>query len=146
MRDSELTKRAQAMRKAMTEPERRLWLELRAERFAGVKFRRQKVVQDETRKAIVDFAANEPKLVIEVDGDTHAERATQDATRTRFLETQGYMVLRFTNADVMQNMDGVLARIAEVISELRARPPLPTLSPGGGRARSPSRSGNAANS
>ena len=134
MRDPELTKRARAMRKAMTEPETRLWLELRARRFGEVKFRRQKVIQDEHHRAIVDFAANDPKLVIEVDGDSHSGREAQDAARTLFLESQGYTVLRLANADVMTNLDGALMRIAEVIAELRMIPPLPTLCPKGERA------------
>ena len=134
MRDPELTKRAREMRSVMTEPEKRLWFALRAERFAGVKFRRQKVIQDETRKTIVDFAANNPKLVIEVDGDTHGGREAADTARTRFLEGKGYAVSRFTNAEVITNLDGVLTRIADVITQLRSQSPLPTLSPEGERA------------
>jgi len=137
MRDFELTKRARAMRAEMTEPEARLWLELRAKRFADVKFRRQKVIQDEQHRYIVDFAANDPKLVVELDGDTHAGRDAYDAARTRFLEGKGYKVLRYTNLEVMQNLDGVLQHLASVIEEMQ--PPLPTLSPEGERAnRSPS--------
>ena len=134
MRDPELTKRARAMRSEMTGPETRLWLQLRAKRFEDAKFRRQKVIQDEHQRYIVDFAANDPKLVIELDGDTHSSGRTYDEARTRFLECKGYTVVRFTNADVIRNMDGVLMRIAEVVQELRARPPLPTLSPEGERA------------
>jgi very-short-patch-repair endonuclease len=134
MRDPELTKRARAMRTEMTEPETRLWLQLRAKRFDEVKFRRQKVIQNEFERYIVDFAANNPKLVIELDGDTHGACQAYDAQRTRFLESKGYTVVRFTNADVITNMDGVLLRIAEVIAELRMTPPLPTLSPEGERA------------
>jgi very-short-patch-repair endonuclease len=134
MRDPELTKRAREMRSEMTEPETRLWLELRARRFEDVKFRRQKVIQDENHRYIVDFAANDPKLVVELDGDTHAARTAYDSARTRFLEAKGYHVVRFANADVMSNMDGVLLRIAEVIADLRKTPPLPTLSPEGERA------------
>ena len=134
MRDPELTKRARQMRGVMTEPETRLWLELRARRSENVKFRRQKVIQDHAYKTIVDFAANDPKLVIELDGDTHAGREVQDAVRTRFLERKGYTVIRFANSDVTADMDGVLMRIGEVIAELCARPPLPTLSPEGERA------------
>ena len=120
MRDPKLTKRAREMRKSMTEPEMRLWLELRAKRFSGVKFRRQKVIEDERHKAIVDFASNDPKLVIEVDGDTHASRAERDAARTEFLGLKGYTVVRFANTDVMTNLDGVLLRIGEVIEQLRS--------------------------
>ena len=131
MRDADLTKRAREMRKSMTEPETRLWLALRAKRFAEVKFRRQKVIG----RYIADFASNDPKLVIELDGDTHDGRDAYDAARTRSLEAQGYMVIRFSNADVMQNLEGVLVRLAETIGEMRAHPPLPTLSPEGERAR-----------
>jgi very-short-patch-repair endonuclease len=134
MRDPELTERARGMRKEMTEPETRLWLQLRAKRFEGVKFRRQKVSQDERVRYIADFAANEPKLMIELDGDTHSGREGYDAARTRFLKEHGYCVVRFTNTDVMASMEGVLDRIGEVIVELRARPPLPTLFPEGERA------------
>ena len=130
MRDPVLTQRAKAMRKEMSELETRMWLALRAKRFETVKFRRQKVIGD----FIADFAANDPKLVIEIDGDSHAGREEYDAARTRFLEAKGYMVIRFTNHDVMKNLEGVLVRLSEVIAELRASPPLPTLSPEGERA------------
>ena len=115
MRDPELTRRAKAMRREMPEPELRLWLQLRAGRFAGVKFRRQKVIGH----YIVDFAANDPKLVIELDGDTHAFQAGYDERRTRFLEREGYRVLRYANTDVMQNLDGVLAHLVGAIDEMR---------------------------
>ena len=130
MRDPILTDRAKAMRKGMSEPETRMWLALRAERLDSVKFRRQKVIG----LYIVDFAANQPKLVIEIDGNSHAEQETYDAARTRFLEQQGYTVIRFNNSKVMTNMEGVLERLSEVIAQLRASPPLPTLSPEGERA------------
>ena len=132
MRDPELTRRAKAMRTEMTEPETRLWLQLRAKRFSDVKFRRQKVIQDEQHRYIVDFAANDPKLVVELDGDTHAGREAYDGARTKFLESKGYRVIRYTNVDVMQNIEGVLTHLASVIKEMR--PPLPTLSPEGERA------------
>jgi very-short-patch-repair endonuclease len=135
LRDRDLTERARAMRKAMTEAETRMWLQLRAGRFEGIKFRRQKTIQDESHKYIVDFAANDPSLVVELDGDTHANQAEYDAVRTRFLEQRGYAVVRFSNLDVLTNMDGVLIRISEAIAGLRGRSPLPTLSPEGERAK-----------
>jgi very-short-patch-repair endonuclease len=131
MRDPILTERAKAMHKTMSEPETRMWLALRAERFDNVKFRRQKV----SGNCIADFAANDPKLVVEIDGDTHAGREEYDAQRTQHLESKGYTVIRFTNSDVMANMDGVSSRLRELISELRASSPLPTLSPEGERAK-----------
>ncbi|MCV0381993.1 MAG: DUF559 domain-containing protein [Erythrobacter sp.] len=134
MRDADLTKRAREMRKAMPEPETRLWLALRAKRFDAIKFRRQKVIQDADHRYIVDFAANDPKLVIEVDGDTHQGRELYDARRSEFLRERGYRVIRFSNSDVMDNLEGVLVRLAEAIDEMRGAPPLPTLSPEGERA------------
>ena len=126
MRDAMLIARAKTMRKEATEPEQRLWLALRAKRFAHVKFRRQKVIG----RHIVDFATRDPMLVVEVDGDTHGGREAQDAARTRSLEAQGYRVVRFTNGEVMANLEGVLQAIQSVV----AMPPLPTLSPEGERA------------
>ncbi len=128
MRNADLLKRAQTMRKNMPEPEVRLWLELRASRFRGIKFRRQKVIGS----FVADFAANEPKLVIELDGDTHAGQERYDAERTKFLEKQGYTVIRFANSDVIGNLEGVLEALGLVVDELCS--PLPTLSPEGERA------------
>ena len=131
MRDAILTGHARENRKHMTEPETRMWLALRAERFAGIKFRRQKVIGP----FIADFAANEPKLVIEIDGNTHDVDDQRDANRTRFLEAQGYRVVRYRNADVMQNLEGVLIHLMGVIAEMQSHSPLPTLSPEGERAK-----------
>ncbi|MDB5675893.1 MAG: endonuclease protein [Sphingomonas bacterium] len=127
MRDPELIKRAKVMRSEPTEPEIRMWLALRAKRFGGVKFRNQKVIGP----YIVDFASRDPMLVVEIDGDTHADRQREDASRSRFLESQGYRVVRFTNLDVMENLEGVLTSLESVI----ATPPLPTLSPEGERVK-----------
>ena len=132
MRDPRLTAFAKANRREMSEPATRVWLQLRAERFMGVKFRREKVIGN----YIADFAANEPKLVIEIDGDTHDVDDPREQIRTRYLATQGYRVQRYTNLAVMQNLEGVLMHLTTVIDEMR--PPLPTLSPGGERALTPS--------
>ncbi len=130
MRNEKLTQRAKAMRTHATEPETRLWLALRAGRLANVKFRRQKVIGP----YIVDFAAREPMLVIEVDGDTHGTQARYDAERTHFLGQSGYRVIRFSNSDVMTNMEGVLLTILAAVAPSPVTAPLPTLSPEGERA------------
>lgn len=122
MRNALLTQRAKEMRKQMPEPETQLWLQLRGSRFQGIKFRRQKVIGN----YIADFAANEPKLIIEVDGETHAERKHYDASRTKFLEAKGYTVARFTNSDVLGNLDGVLKQLSEIVSAISAPPPSPS--------------------
>ena len=129
MRDPRLTKYAKANRKQMSEPAMRIWLQLRAKRLDGVKFYREKVIGE----YIADFAANAPKLVIEIDGDTHDVDDDLDRIRTDYLEQRGYRLVRYTNLDVMQNIEGVLMHLTDVIAGMR--PPLPTLSPEGERAK-----------
>jgi very-short-patch-repair endonuclease len=116
-----LLERAKAMRSEPTPAEARLWYYLRAKRFEGVKFIRQNA----NGLAVVDFVARSRKLIIEVDGDTHGsdEATARDAERTARLEKQGYHVIRFTNADVMGNVEAVLAAIGDA---LVARPLSPT--------------------
>jgi very-short-patch-repair endonuclease len=108
--------RARAMRLAPTDTERRLWWHLR-HRLAvpGSHFRRQVRLGH----YIVDFACHQLRVAIEIDGGQHAEQVARDARRTKFLESQGYRVLRFWNNEVLANIDGVL----EVIhSAIRATP------------------------
>jgi very-short-patch-repair endonuclease len=97
---------ARRLRAMLTRPERRLWNAIRANRI-GVKFQRQVVLPP----YVADFAARSARLVIELDGDTHGGREAYDAARTKALEKRGYRVLRFTNADVTSNLDGVLRAI-----------------------------------
>ena len=104
------------MRANPTPPEARLWYHLRAHRFENHKFRHQTVLAP----YIVDFTSRTAMLAIEVDGDTHATQQDYDATRTRFLESEGFHVLRFTNAEVMTNIEGVL----QIISDALKSPPL----------------------
>ena len=94
--------------------EQKLWQHLRSGRLSGYGFRRQHPVG----QFIVDFFCPAAKLVIEIDGDTHAEQAEYDAERTRWLETmKGYRVMRFANHDVHHNIDAVLAVIAAAVSQ-----------------------------
>jgi very-short-patch-repair endonuclease len=70
----------------------------------------------------VDIACIAEKLIIELDGGQHASAGKYDAARTRFLEARGFRVLRFWNNDALENLDGVLERIAEVISTSPSQP------------------------
>jgi very-short-patch-repair endonuclease len=90
--------RARALRKDDTEAERRLWEDLRNRRLNGFKFVRQLPIGP----YFADFACRAAKLVVEVDGVTHGsdDEVRYDADRTRFLEAQGWRVLRVWNADV----------------------------------------------
>lgn len=106
---------AKQMRKAPTPAENFLWQRLRGKRFAEHKFRRQHTFD----RFIVDFYCHEAQLVIEVDGLIHDYTQEQDALRTEFLESQGLRVLRFSNADVMTKIQGVLERIGETLEEMK---------------------------
>ena len=77
------------------------------------KFNRQKPLGE----YIVDFYCHEHRLVIEIDGDTHGEESAQrkDQTRTQFLESKGLRVVRFTNPDVANNIEGVMLQLKQII-------------------------------
>lgn len=96
----------------MTEPEQRLWKMLRGETL-GVKFRRQFGIGP----YIADFYSPRNKVVIEIDGESHAspEGQTYDHDRDTFMINLGIRVLRFTNHEVLTNIDGVLARVQEIM-------------------------------
>ena len=91
------------LRRDSTVPERILWGLLRNRRLAGMKFRRQRTIGP----FIVDFYCDEMKLVIEVDGESHAGRQEEDQKRQSFLERNGLRVIRFTNDEVLGNLEGV---------------------------------------
>ena len=103
---------AKRLRSNQTEVEQRLWHQLRAHRFMGLKFKRQKPIG----KYIVDFVCVEAQLIIELDGGQHAERLAYDEERDTFLGSHGYRVLRFWNHEVMQQMDAVLEKIRLVVN------------------------------
>ena len=105
-----LHQRAREMRNNMTEPERRLWMALRSSRLSGHKFRRQDVIGHR----IVDFFCPAKSLVIEVDGDTHD--AERDQRRDRSMLAQfGFATRRYTNSDIMTNLDGVIEDLAALL-------------------------------
>ena len=104
----EMQQRARELRKEMTPAEKKLWQYLRGEQLAGAHFRKQHAVDT----YIVDFFCAKSKLVIEVDGDSHAEHMEYDAARTQWLSEQhDYRVLRFTNREVLTNIDAVVEAI-----------------------------------
>lgn len=99
----------------MTPAEKKLWQHLRNGQLNGAWFRRQHAVGP----YIVDFFCAKAKLVVEIDGDVHAdpEQARRDAERTKWLnEQKDYRVIRFWNNEVLHNIDGVLAKISEVLA------------------------------
>ena len=103
--------RARQLRRDASDPERRLLRALR-EAFPEHKWRHQSPVGP----FYVDILCFAERLAIEVDGDTHADSDSYDATRTRFLQGEGLRVLRFANGDVMENVEGVLSVVAATLS------------------------------
>jgi very-short-patch-repair endonuclease len=105
------TKRARSLRRNAPFPERLLWAKLRNRQLAGWKFRRQFPVGP----YFADFACVEVKLIVELDGDTHGESVQQvrDVMRTRFLESEGWAVMRIWNVHLVENLDGTLDAILD---------------------------------
>jgi len=115
------TMRAQALRNAATPAERRLWQYLSKSQIGGYKFSRQIPVGP----YICDFVCRRMKLVVELDGYSHDFSQAEDLRRTRFLEGEGFTVLRFSNDDVASNVEGVVACIGEWLEFGRAPGPPP---------------------
>jgi len=109
-----LTTLARENRSNPTKAETRIWQEvLRMRQFAQYKFLRQKPIGG----YIVDFYCSELRLVIEIDGDSHAETIEYDLERTRFLNALGLHVIRYTNDDILRNIEGVYDDLSQRIKE-----------------------------
>ena len=109
----QLINRAKELRKQQTDAEMLLWNALRSHRFSGLKFRRQHPV----KWFIADFYCQEVKLIIEVDGGIHAtpDQSAYDAGRTAEIEELGLKIIRFTNEEILTNLEFVLQKIEETI-------------------------------
>ncbi len=121
--------KASELRKTAPKAEQKLWQLLRGKQLEGHKFRRQETIGP----YIVDFACQQQKLIIELDGDSHGETRQKyhDANRTRYLESAGYRVLRFWNIDLFENGESVLDVILQALRNTHT-PTLPSPASGGG--------------
>jgi very-short-patch-repair endonuclease len=106
---------ARQLRRDATGPERKLWQQLRDMKQLDYHFRRQAPF----RSYILDFVEHTQRVVIELDGDQHAlpENETRDMERDRLLETEGYLVLRWPNSDVMTNLDRTMGYLLQILKE-----------------------------
>jgi very-short-patch-repair endonuclease len=102
-----LLKRARDMRQEPAPSEMKIWQRLRNRQLGGFKFRRQTPLPP----FIADFYCAQLGLIVELDGDSHAEREIYDAERTKRLERNGLHVIRFLNIDVQMHLDNVLEEI-----------------------------------
>ncbi|WP_439540825.1 endonuclease domain-containing protein [Sphingomonas sp.] len=125
--------RARTLRRERTPAEAALWAVLRNRGLDGYKFR----FQQRLGPYFGDFVCQGARLVVEVDGDTHYSQAGSagDTRRDAYLAQEGYQVVRFTNHEVMTNLDGVAHAIRSALT-LTLPPPAaagPSLSPNGAR-------------
>jgi very-short-patch-repair endonuclease len=123
--------RAKQLRQTMTRAETLLWRYLKASRIDGLGFRRQVPVQN----YVADFICFSVKLIVELDGESHdfEERQKADQRRDAFFASEGFYVLRFTNDQVMSNLEGVVEVIRQTASSCaRGLPLSPALSHKGG--------------
>ncbi len=104
---------ARQMRHEPTPAEDLLWRRLRSRRLYDTRFRRQHAIE----RFIVDFYCADARLIVEVDGVIHEYTQEEDAIRQEYLESLGFMVIRFTNGDVVTSLGAVVERIGEVLVE-----------------------------
>ena len=117
-----LKERRRELRNNQTEAEKLLWSKLKRKQVSGCKFWRQYSVG----RFIVDFYCPEKRLIIELDGGHHSAKEVKqyDLEREDFLIAHDMKIIRFWNSDVFKNLDGVLNRIYETITDIPSRPPL----------------------
>jgi very-short-patch-repair endonuclease len=126
--------RAKQLRQAMTPAETLLWRYVKADRIDGLGFRRQVPI----RNYIADFICMSAKIVVELDGESHdfEEQQKADQKRDAFFVSEGFQVLRFTNEQVMSNLEGVVETIRQTAANRLCGLPLsPTLPHKGGGSR-----------
>jgi very-short-patch-repair endonuclease len=116
IRHKNSTIKARRLRESQTDAEEKFWNEVKAKRFRGLKFKRQYPI----KPYYADFVCLEEKLVVEIDGGQHCENA-KDEIRTRFLEKEGFEVIRFWNNETLDNMEGVLSSLSLTLSRRRER-------------------------
>ena len=104
--------------------EQKMWYEVLEGKKTGFKFLRQKPILN----FILDFYCSKLLLAIEVDGDSHAEQEEYDRKRTKLLNSRDIKVIRYTNDDVLENIDGVWEEVTEEL-EIRKKELQPTSQP-----------------
>ena len=110
------------LRRNIPKAEAAVWSRLKGKQLLGYKFRRQYSVGS----YVIDFYCPALKLAVEIDGDSHYKMAAQhsDQARQAYIESFGIRFLRFTNEEVNQELENVLAAIAQVAQEESDRTPL----------------------
>ena len=107
---------AKELRKAETEAEKILWDRLRRNQILGMQFRRQHPIN----VFVADFYCPKIKLVIEVDGSIHEipEYQAHDIGRSDVLNDFGITVIRFTNEQILEEIDNTISQIETIVKQL----------------------------
>jgi len=113
MRNATVIQRARILRRGQTDAERALWRLLRSRQFANYKFRRQHPIES----FVADFACLERMVVIEVDGAHHADQRQRDHRREQILRAQGFRILRFSDRQVLTELDSVAEAVLQALQE-----------------------------
>lgn len=117
--------RAKKLRKNATKSEEILWEILRDKKIVGTKFYRQRpvyyLVNDKIFFFIVDFCADELKLIIEADGGYHEEIEEKDLLRDNILEGMGYKLLHFSNHQILNERENIVLKIKTTIKGLKSQ-------------------------
>lgn len=106
---SEMRERVKELRRAMTPEEMILWKQLRTNKFNGLHFRRQQIIDG----YIADFYCHACALIVEVDGGIHEAQVDYDAERDAHLAARGFRILRVTNEEINRNLSLVLRKILD---------------------------------
>ena len=116
---------ARELRKNPTPAETKFWQHLRNKQFMGFKFLRQHPIfiylDERKRFFIADFYCHELLLVIEVDGEIHRKQRDYDEMRSQLLKGKMINIIRFTNDEVLDNLNRSLIRLKEIVDEIRKR-------------------------
>ena len=100
---------AREMRKNLTPTEKLLWNELQNKKICGYKFRNQHPIF----RYILDFYCHKCLLAVDIDGDIHKSRKDYDDFSDNYLLSIGIKTLRFTNHDIINNMNGILEKLID---------------------------------
>jgi very-short-patch-repair endonuclease len=110
---------AKLLRKNMTIPEELLWEKVKGKQIHGVRFRRQHPIDI----FIADFYCHEARLVIEIDGEIHNDRSEYDDGREAEIEEYDVKVIRFSNDQVINDIESVIKKIRTVVGQRLSSPP-----------------------
>jgi very-short-patch-repair endonuclease len=100
---------SRTLRRNMTDAEKLLWSKIRGKQLNGLQFYRQKIIGN----YIADFYCPKTRLVIEIDGGQHysAEGKEKDRLRDEYMTRAGITVLRFSDREVLENLESVLEKL-----------------------------------